>query len=294
MHALKVYARAMGVLRHDRRIAIMLAVANLFVAGLQFLDPVLFGRVIQMLSNSDTLSSSALWTQATGLLGVWALVGLLGIVANVVSAVYSERLAHRNRLKAMSGFFSHVLHLPLSFHGEAHSGRMMKIMLSGTDALFGMWLSFFREQLSTVIATAVLLPLTLFLNWRLALSLILLVAVNCLLTVLVIRKTEAGQVKAQGAQMALAGTAQDALANVMVVQSFTRLAAETRIFGEIVEQVIRHQFPVLNWWAVVNVMTRAASTIAVISIVVIGTYLHAEGQASVGEIVSIHGAGQPC
>ena len=289
MHALKIYARAMGVLGRERRVAALLSLASVLVAGLQFLDPVLFGRVIQMLSGSGAESQGWSWTQGTGLLAVWALVGAAGIVANIVSVVHSERLAHRNRLRAMGEFFSHVLHLPLSFHGEAHSGRMMKTMLSGTDAMFGLWLSFFREQLSTVIATAVLLPLTLFLNWRLASSLIVLVVVNCVLTYLVIRKTEVGQVKAQGAQMALAGTAQDALANVMVVQSFTRLAAETRIFGEIVEQVIRHQFPVLNWWAVVNTMTRAASTIAVIAIVAVGTLLHAHGQASVGEIVSFMG-----
>jgi len=289
MHALKIYARAMSVLGRDRRMAALLCLANILVAGLQFLDPLLFGRVIEMLSGSDKLTPTALWAQATTLLGIWAAVGLAGIVANMASVVQSERLAHRNRLKVMSAFFSHVLHLPLSFHGEAHSGRMMKLMLSGSDALFGLWLSFFREQLSTVIATAVLLPLTLFLNWRLALSLIVLVVLNCVLTVLVIRKTEAGQLKAQNAQMTLAGTAQDALANVMVVQSFTRLAAETRIFGDIVEQVIRYQFPVLNWWAVVNVMTRAASTIAVIAIVVIGTVLHVQGRASVGEIVSFMG-----
>ena len=46
----------------------------------------------------------------------------------------------------------------------------------------------------------------------------------------------------------------------MVVQSFTRLAAESRLFGQIIEDVIRYQFPVLNWWAVVNVLTRGAST----------------------------------
>jgi ATP-binding cassette subfamily B protein len=53
--------------------------------------------------------------------------------------------------------------------------------------------------------------------------------------------------------------------------------------------VIKHQFPVLNWWALVNVMTRASSTLAVITIVVIGTWLHAHGQATVGEIVSFMG-----
>ena len=75
----------------------------------------------------------------------------------------------------------------------------------------------------------------------------------------------------------------------MVVQSFTRLSAEARLFGDIAQQVIKHQFPVLNWWALVNVMTRASSTLAVITIVVIGTWLHVQGQATVGEIVSFMG-----
>ena len=74
-----------------------------------------------------------------------------------------------------------------------------------------------------------------------------------------------------------------------VVQSFTRLAAEARIFGEIAQQLLQRQFPVLNWWAVVNVLTRGASTFAVITIVAIGTWLHVHGQASIGEIVSFMG-----
>jgi glucan exporter ATP-binding protein len=135
----------------------------------------------------------------------------------------------------------------------------------------------------------VLLPLTLFLNWRLAIALIVLVVLFCTLTLLVIRRTEAGQQRAQHWQIQLAGNAQDTLANVTVMQSFTRLAAETNRFGEIVQQVIAHQFPILNWWAVVNVMTRAASTVAVMAIVLIGTILHVQGKASVGEIVSFMG-----
>ena len=74
-----------------------------------------------------------------------------------------------------------------------------------------------------------------------------------------------------------------------IVQSFTRLAAETRRFGDIAQEVIRNQFPVLNWWALVNVLTRGASTLPVISIVVIGTLAAHNGQATVGEIVSFMG-----
>jgi ATP-binding cassette subfamily B protein len=284
-----IYARVLATLGRDRRIALALTGANLLVAALQFLDPILFGRVIELLSRSATLAPAELWSQATHLLSLWAAIGVAGIVANIAAALQAERLAHRNRLLAMSRLYEHLLSLPLSFHGDAHSGRLMKVMLSGADAMFWLWLSFFRDQLSTLAAAFILLPLTVFLNWRLAIALILLVLLFCIATVLVIRRTEAGQQRAQHWQIALAGTAQDALANVTVVQSFTRLAAETRLFAEIVEKVIAHQFPVLNWWALVNVMTRAASTIAVIAIVVLGVWLHVQGRASVGEIVSFMG-----
>ena len=144
----------------------------------------------------------------------------------------------------MGRYFSHVLALPLSFHGDTHSGRLIKTMLSGTDGLFGTWLVFFRDQLATLSSALVLLPLTLFLNWRLGLVLI----------VLVVRlpassppssssKTETAQRQVEGCNSTLAGTAQDALSNVMVVQSFTRLAAEARLFGDIAQPGDRAPVP---------------------------------------------------
>ncbi len=289
MQFLTVYGRAFGLLGRDLRIAALLVAANAMVAGLQFLDPFLFGRVIGLLSGSGSIDSALLWHRAGALLAIWAGVGVAGIAANVAVALQAERLAHRHRLSEMGRYFAHVLAMPLSFHGEIHSGRLMKVMLAGTDTLFSVWLVLFRDQLSTIVAVVVLLPLTLLMNWKLSLSLMVLVVVFILVTSYVVRRTLAGQRLVEGARSSLAGTAQDALANIPVVQSFTRLAAETRLFGDIAQEVIRHQFPVLNWWAVVNVLTRAASTLTVISIVVIGTFLHLNGHATVAQIVSFMG-----
>ncbi|MBS0642452.1 MAG: glucan ABC transporter ATP-binding protein/ permease [Acetobacteraceae bacterium] len=289
MRFFRVYGRVLGLLGRDIRVAGFLAVANLVVAGLQFLDPVLFGHVVNLLTGAGSMTPDALWSQALMLLGIWAAVGVGGIVGNMTVSLLTERLAHRHRIKSMGRYFTHVLSMPLSFHGDTHSGRLIKSMLSGTDGLFGTWLVFFRDQLSTILSALILLPLTLFLNWRLGLVLIVLVSIFLIVTGLVVKKTETAQRRVEGLNAALAGTAQDALSNVMVVQSFTRLSAEAKLFGDIAQQVIKHQFPVLNWWALVNVMTRASSTLAVITIVVIGTWLHVHGLASVGEIVSFMG-----
>ncbi len=289
MGFLRLYWRVLLMLGADRPVALGLAIAALALAALQFLEPVLFGRVVDLLARSDRMDSTALWREATTLLLVWGAVGLSGIATNVTLGLIADRIAHRNRLRVMHDYFQHVLALPLSFHGDTQSGRLMKIMLVGTDNLFGLWLGFFREHLITFVSAVVLLPLTLAMNWRLGLLLIALVVVFAVVSGYVIRRTQDAQEKVERFHSRLAGSAQDALSNVVVVQSFTRLNSEARMFGDVVRQVLDHQFPVLNWWAIVSVLTRAASTICVIAIFVLGTVLHVRGQATVGEIVSFMG-----
>lgn len=284
-----LYARVLGLLRQDRAIAWFLVLANLAVMGFQFAEPVLFGRVINLLTGADAQARAVVVRGAVRLLGLWAMVGLASIGASIVLAVQAERLAHRNRLLAMSRFYQHVLSMPPAFHTSRHSGQLMKIMLSGADALFWMWLTFFKEHLATALAILLLLPLTLVLNWRLALALILLVVLFCALTAFVITRTETAQRQVERHQSNLAGTAQDTLANVLVVQAFTRLTAETTQFRRTSEAVLNRQIPVLNWWALLSVVTSAASTITIIVIFMLGTLLHLRGQASVGAIVTFMG-----
>ncbi|NOG69235.1 glucan ABC transporter ATP-binding protein/ permease [Roseicella sp. DB1501] len=289
MQLVRLYGRVLGLLKSDKWVAIGMTVANVAMAGLIFLEPVLFGRVVDVLTRAAYMTREAVWSEALALLALWAAVGLSGIGANVAVSLLADRMAHRNRLAAMARYFQHVLSLPLSFHGDIQSGRLMKVMLTGTDNLFSMWLSFFRDHMSTFIAALILMPLTLAMNWRLGLLLVVLVVVFAVLITLIIQKTENAQAQVERFQTQLAGNAQDALSNVVVVQSFTRLNSEARMFGDIVRQVLDHQFPVLNWWALVSVLTRAASTITTISIFMLGTVLHLDGKASVGEIVSFMG-----
>ncbi|MBR0682593.1 glucan ABC transporter ATP-binding protein/ permease [Roseomonas eburnea] len=289
MGFLRLYWRVLWMLGSDRPLAAGLAVAALALAGLQFLEPVLFGRVVDLLARSDRMEAGTLWAEATTLLAIWAAVGFAGIAANVAVGLFADRMAHRNRLKVMHDYFQHVLALPLSFHGDTQSGRLMKIMLVGTDNLFGLWLGFFREHIITFVSLIVLLPLTMAMNWRLGCLLMVLVVIFAVVSALVIRRTQDAQAQVEQFHSRLAGNAQDALSNVVVVQSFTRLNSEARMFGDIIRQVLDHQFPVLNWWAIVAVLTRAASTVCVIAIFVFGTVLHVRGQATVGEIVSFMG-----
>jgi ATP-binding cassette, subfamily B, beta-glucan exporter len=289
MEFLRVYGRVIGLLRAERGLAIWLAVANVAVAGLQFYEPVLFGKVVDLLSNARSQTSEELWSAAGSILGLWAAVGLGGIAANMVVSLQADRMAHRRRLGAMATYFEHLLVLPFSFHNAQHSGRLIKIMLTGIDNLFGIWLSFFRENLATLVALFVMLPLSLFMNWRLGLLLLVLILFFAAANIWVVGRTDKLQQKVEDLHSELAGRAGDALGNINLIQSFVRLAAETGEMHRIIAQTLAAQFPVLNWWALLSVLTRAASTVTVILIFVLGTWLFTRGEATVGEIVSFMG-----
>ena len=289
MEFFRVYGRVIGLLRDERGLAIMLAFANVGVAALQFYEPVLFGKVVDLLSNARNESAAALWDNATKLLLLWAAVGLGGIAANIVVSLQADRMAHRRRLGAMAHYFEHVLILPFAFHNSQHSGRLLKVMLTGVDHLFGIWLSFFRENLATFVALFIMLPLSLLMNWRLGCLLIVLILFFAAANAWVVGKTDRLQAEVEEYHSQLASRAGDALGNIHLIQSFVRLAVETSEMHRIIGRTLAAQYPVLNWWALLSVLTRAASTLTVILIFVLGTWLYTRGEATVGQIVSFMG-----
>src|SRR5262249_35500661 len=142
------------------------------------------------LVSSQAQGAPASWSDLLVLVAAWVGFGLFTIACGVAVALHADRLAHRRRQAVLTGFFDHVLQLPLSFHYTAHSGRLMKIMLAGTDALWVLWLDFFRDSFAASVALAILLPLSLYFNWILGAILIVVCVVFACLTGLVVNKTE--------------------------------------------------------------------------------------------------------
>jgi ATP-binding cassette subfamily B protein len=143
--------------------------------------------------------------------------------------------------------------------------------------------------LAAFVSLIVLLPLSMFLNWRLALLLIVLCVVFAVLTALVIRRAEAGQSAVERHYGDLAERASDALGNVALVQSFSRVDAEVVGLKDVVSKLLGAQMPVLSWWAVTAVLTRASTTLTMLAIFVVGIWLYINGLTTIGEIVTFTG-----
>jgi ATP-binding cassette subfamily B protein len=285
MTTLRLYARVLRLLGPKIRLAWTLAFANLALATALFAEPVLFGRIIDSLAHAQSDRQALSWQHLLPLLAAWVGFGLFMIVGSALVALYADRLAHRRRQVVLTEFFEHVLQLPLSFHGATHSGRVMKVMLTGTDTLWGLWLGFFREDLVALLSVVVLIPAALYLNWRLALLLIALCLVFVMLNVLVLRRTEALQRSVERYYSDLAEHASDTLGNIALVQSFTRVEHEVRALRNVVDQLLGAQIPVLSWWALATTLTKAATTLTMLAILILGIVLFSRGETTVGGIV---------
>ncbi len=282
MSILHIYFRVIGLLAPEKGLAITLTLANLALAGVFFLEPWLFGHVV------DSLAAKG-HADAWRYIGWWAAVGFGGIIANVWVSLHADRLAHRRRLAAISQFFAHAVALPLSFHGAHHTGRLLRVMHGGTNNLFALWLGFFREHLATLLSIVVMVPLALIMNWKLALLMIGLMTSFATFNSIAMRRTMKAQGEVEELHSAISERAGDVFGNVLVVQSFTRLAGEVAAINDMMKRVLAAQYPVLRGWAWLTVANRAASTLTIVAIFALGAQLNGKGEISVGAIVTFVG-----
>ena len=268
------------MLASERALAITLVLAGVAIAIVQLAEPILFGRVVDALSKGE---------QAFPIIGVWAALGLFNIIATAALAIMADRLAHRQRLVAMGMAFERAISLPISYHAERGSGRVVRIMLAGTDQLFALWLSFLREHLTAIVGIVLLIPAAISVDYRLAALLAALAVLYFLANTVIIQRTYGGQESVEQYHQDVFGRVGDVIGNVTVVQSYTRFLAETSALRALMSDLLRAQYPVLTWWAMLTVLTRTAATITMVAVFAIGAILAQRGEVTVGQIVAFVG-----
>jgi ATP-binding cassette subfamily B protein len=276
----EVYKRALAMLLVERSRAFWVVACGIALGAVPIAEQVLLARVVDAL---------ALGQGAFPIIGLWAVVGLVGILAGVVVAVMADRLAHRRRLAALGQAFEHAIILPISYHAEKGSGAVVRTILAGTDALFWNWLSFLREQFVALVGILVLIPTAIWMSPIMSLILAALAVAYVAANVLVAQRTSTGQAAVEQYHNNVYGRVGDVLGNVTVVQSYARLGAEVQAMRAIMADLLTAQYPVLTWWGLLTMLTRTAATVAMVAIYAVGAVLVGQGRITVGEIVAFVG-----
>lgn len=283
MSLLKIYWRAMEYLAAEKTATITMCIASVLVALVMLAEPILFGRVIQAISDKGDI-----FTQ----LAMWTALGVFNIIAAVFVARGADRLAHRRRLGVMIDSYERIITMPLSWHQKRGTSNALHTLLRATDSLFTLWLEFMRQHLTTIVALIALIPVAMSMDMRMSMVLIVLGIIYVMIGQLVMRKTKDGQTAVEKHHHKLFEHVSDTISNVSVVQSYNRIASETQSLRDYAKNLENVQFPVLNWWALASGLNRMASTLSMVIVLLLGAYFVTKGQMRVGDVIAFIGFAQ--
>ncbi len=243
-------------------------------------EPILFGRIIDAISDKrDVIPTLAFWVG----------LGMFNIVAFVLVARGADRLAHERRASVLTESFERVITMPLSWHHQRGTSHALHTLLRAVEALFSLWLEFMRQHLSTAVALLLLVPTSISLDLRMSAVLLCLGVLYVAIGRLVMRKTKDGQMSVERHYHRVFSHVSDSIGNVSVLQSYNRISQETKTLQEYTQQLIKAQYPVLDWWAIASALHRLASTISMMVVLLIGALLVTHGQLRIGDIVAFTG-----
>lgn len=280
MSLLQIYWRALGYLAADRKRVAFICGANIALAIIAILEPIMFGRVIDAISDGGSVFST---------LGVWAGIGVFNVVAFVLVARGADRFAHARRSEVLCQSFERVITMPLAWHHQRGTSNSLHTLLRAVETLFSLWLEFMRQHLSTVVALVLLVPTAISMDIRMSMVLLALGALYVGIGRLVMRRTKEGQASVERHFHKVFAHVSDSVSNVAVLQSYNRIGHETDALKRYVKNLLDAQYPVLDWWALANALHRLSSTISMMVVLLIGSYLVMHGQLRIGDVIAFTG-----
>ena len=280
MSLLRIYGRALSYLGADRKRVTFICAANVALALIAILEPIMFGRAIDAISDH---------VDAVPALAMWAGLGAFNIVAFVLVARGADRFAHILRGDVLSESFERIITMPLSWHHERGTSNSLHTLLRAVETLFSLWLEFMRLHLSTVVALVLLIPTALSLDLRMSAVLVVLGVLYFAIGRLVMRKTKVGQANVERHYHKVFAHVTDSVTNISVLQSYNRIGHETEALKRYVNDLLKAQNPVLDWWAIASALNRLSSTISMMIVLMIGAYLVTRGELKIGEVIAFTG-----
>lgn len=293
MSLFKTYTRAVSYLMTEKKTVFIICAANIAMAAIQVFIPKIFGWIVddlsstaQAVSQGTTFSAGDAFTNVIPYLALWTGLGMFSIIATVMVDRGADRLAHRRRLGVLSEAYQRIINMPLSWHQKIGTSNALHTMLRACESMFTMWLEFMRQHLASMIQLVILLTVAIWTDYRLSIVLVSLGIIYVMIARLVMSKTKNGQESVEKYHLELFEHVTDSISNVSVVQSYNRGDEESARVKRNTQNVLKAQYPVLNWWALAAGLNRMASTITVIVVIVLGAYLVSKGILNIGDVVA--------
>ena len=280
-----IFYRVFTLLKKRKKLTFLLTLANLVFAILVLIEPIFFREIIDTLI---AFNASHTWEENKDVLGVlffWLILWFFLIIIRLFISIFADRLWHEEFNKVILWLFDHILELSIRFHTNSNSGEMVKKLIRWSDCIFYSQLDLLRRIFPDIFTMLILIPLIIFLNWKLGLFVTFFWFISAFVAVYSISKTFTQQDKIEKYYNQSSALYADTFSNIFAIKSFTLSGMKKRELTDILDKRLEKQYPILNWWGFLMSFSKIVNIIISIGVIFFGSYLFFRWEATIGEIV---------
>jgi glucan exporter ATP-binding protein len=259
------------------RLAVLFGV---LASVMSVVQPLLFGKIIDALVSGGGIGA------ATPLLIGFLASAMAFVAIDFANKYLSDVLAHTGLNDAISRFGSAALKMSQDAQVKTHSAWLAKVMATGSDALFNLWLGSLRATIPNLATLLLSIPAALVLDLRLGILFLILLVAFSFVSSRVVRRAVEAQIRIEEVRGQIFARTGDALANLKLIQAYGRTDDEVTNLDRMLEERLRLQMPILKLWAAFTSLPDAAFAVTFALVFAGGAWLVSTGEASVGEVVT--------
>jgi glucan exporter ATP-binding protein len=280
-----LFRHAIRLLSPFRAPALALVCANGIIGLFSLAEPVVLGMMIDAFSDAALSGKGGAWS-IIPLFLLWAVLGAATITTSFFAGLHADKMSQRLRMRSINEYTKRALDQPIADHERNPPSHAFQTLLDGTNTIWVLSFSFFRDNCTSFVILLVLCPVLLIVNWRLAIPLIALVGIVYVIFSVALLYAEYAQTEADKRNSRILARAADLLAHTKLISVFDMARQETDRFKEMQKEYLRVQEPLLKFWAGIVTAGRAASTFAILVVFSVGFWLMTKNLATLGEVVS--------
>lgn len=276
----------LGWLKPHRAAIAVLFLLALVTAGLQMIEPLFLRYIVDDVLLDEALTGDTrlrmLNLAGAAFLVVIALAAGLGVIRD-----YRQRLLNtRVMLTLRRSLFERLLSLPLANLSDMKTGGILSRLTGDIDSTTGLLQMAIISPSISVIRLLIAVAILLVLNWQLAVVALAVVPGALLISFTAARRIRPIYRVVRRDVERIDGRVGETFSGIRVVRAFRREACEEFAYvsgrhGVVRKQLFAHRRELALW-------TTWGFLVSAVSVVIVwyGGYLHANGRASVGDIVA--------
>jgi len=255
----------------------LIGVLTIVLSAAQLLQPVITGRMIDVLSS---VSDNRVREIVMLVIVLFLMDAGSGIINNM-NGYLGDRMSSKLHKILAERYFKHLTTLPQSYFDRELSGKIIGRLNRGTQQISLFVNMFANNFLQFVVTTIFALALTARYSWLVALQLAALYPVFIFMTVRTSTKWQKWQSERNNALDTALGRFAETIGQIKVVKSFIQEPKETKFFGRYMSTFVTKGKPQSRYWHNQDSVRRV-----VLAFIFLAVYLTIFVQAARGDITS--------